>query len=473
MLDAPLITALVSDGREKRRDVPLAAIPPQMIQAVLAIEDRRFYDHPGVDLIGTSARGLHQSVRQPAVPERRQHAHPAAGEEHVPDLDVGPGEGAREGSAPQVHRVAHVDRARAPADQGQGPRALSERRPARAARLVRHPRRPGSGAAVLRQGRQQPQPGRSRDHRRRDPGAVAALARSPIPSARKERRNVVLQAMAETGFIIGGRRRARVAGAGADRRSARSSPRRRTSSTTSPRRWQERTKATGAVDVYSTLDLHLQRIAQDAVRDGLDPGRRDPRQAQAALAAGGAHRHRSAHRRNPRDGRRPLLQPVAVQPRHQRQAAAGLGVQAVRLPRRVRARRRPTAAPTSRRRRSSSTSRPTFTFNDQPWTPSNYDERVRRADHAAARARAVAQHRDHQGRRVDRLRQRRGVLAQVRHRHAPKGYPSIALGVFEATPFEIATAYTVFPNGGTIRPLARHRPHRRRRQGPADRRCRR
>src|SRR4029450_9338693 len=35
----------------------------------------------------------------------------------------------------------------------------------------------------------------------------------------------------------------------------------------------------------------------------------------------------------------------------------------------------------------------------------------------------------------------------------PKGYPSIALGVFEATPFEIATAYTIFPNGGTIRPL--------------------
>ena len=35
----------------------------------------------------------------------------------------------------------------------------------------------------------------------------------------------------------------------------------------------------------------------------------------------------------------------------------------------------------------------------------------------------------------------------------PRPYPSIALGVFEATPFEIATAYTVFPNGGTIRPL--------------------
>src|SRR6185295_10232254 len=36
---------------------------------------------------------------------------------------------------------------------------------------------------------------------------------------------------------------------------------------------------------------------------------------------------------------------------------------------------------------------------------------------------------------------------------APKGYPSIALGVFEATPLEIATAYTIFPNDGVLRPL--------------------
>ena len=54
-LDPPLVTALVSAGREKRRDVPLQQIPPQMIQAVLAIEDRRFYDHVGVDPIGIAS----------------------------------------------------------------------------------------------------------------------------------------------------------------------------------------------------------------------------------------------------------------------------------------------------------------------------------------------------------------------------------------------------------------------------------
>ena len=36
---------------------------------------------------------------------------------------------------------------------------------------------------------------------------------------------------------------------------------------------------------------------------------------------------------------------------------------------------------------------------------------------------------------------------------APKPYPSIALGVFEATPMEIAAAYTVFAGGGEMHPL--------------------
>ena len=35
---------------EQRREVPLAAISPYLVQAVLAVEDRRFYNHGGVDL---------------------------------------------------------------------------------------------------------------------------------------------------------------------------------------------------------------------------------------------------------------------------------------------------------------------------------------------------------------------------------------------------------------------------------------
>jgi monofunctional biosynthetic peptidoglycan transglycosylase len=50
-LDPPLLTSLITASREKRRRVSLGLIPRHMAQAVLAIEDRRFYEHPGIDPI--------------------------------------------------------------------------------------------------------------------------------------------------------------------------------------------------------------------------------------------------------------------------------------------------------------------------------------------------------------------------------------------------------------------------------------
>ena len=85
----------------------------------------------------------------------------------------------------------------------------------------------------------------------------------------------------------------------------------------------------------------MQRLAQDAVRDGLThvdqllSRRKRPRRAEAALIADG-----SEDRRSPGAGRRPVLQPVAVQPRDQRAAPARLGLQAVRVSGGVRAGRR-------------------------------------------------------------------------------------------------------------------------------------
>jgi len=88
------------------------------------------------------------------------------------------------------------------------------------------------------------------------------------PARCKDRRNVVLQAMVDAGYITE---------AAADRAvhepliivQRRWSPRRRTSSTTWVRRSRPvsglTTTTTQAVDVYTTLDLHLQRLAQDAV----------------------------------------------------------------------------------------------------------------------------------------------------------------------------------------------------------------
>ena len=50
-LETPLLTSLMSGDREKRRQVRLGQIPPHVVNAVLAIEDRRFYEHPGIDPI--------------------------------------------------------------------------------------------------------------------------------------------------------------------------------------------------------------------------------------------------------------------------------------------------------------------------------------------------------------------------------------------------------------------------------------
>ena len=82
--------------------MPLAAIPPRMINAVMAIEDRRFYDHPGVDPIATARRRVSAAIFGKSEMRGGQHAHPAAREEHVPDAG---------GSLrAQDDRVVHVDR---------------------------------------------------------------------------------------------------------------------------------------------------------------------------------------------------------------------------------------------------------------------------------------------------------------------------------------------------------------------------
>ena len=92
-LDAPLITALVTDGREKRRDVPLQVIPEA--DGPGGARDR------GPALLRSSAastrsarrRRLPQRLRRQDLSRRRQHPHPAAREEHVPDPGEDPAAG--------------------------------------------------------------------------------------------------------------------------------------------------------------------------------------------------------------------------------------------------------------------------------------------------------------------------------------------------------------------------------------------
>ena len=50
---------LISEfGEERRTPIPLAEVPQDLIHAVLATEDRRFYEHPGVDFRGLLRAGV-------------------------------------------------------------------------------------------------------------------------------------------------------------------------------------------------------------------------------------------------------------------------------------------------------------------------------------------------------------------------------------------------------------------------------
>jgi membrane carboxypeptidase/penicillin-binding protein len=94
-----------------------------------------------------------------------------------------------------------------------------------------------------------------------------------------------------------------------------------------------------------------------------------------------------------------------------------------------------------------------FTYNEQTWTPNNYEGEY---DGPITLRRALALSRNIATVKVAEAAGY-GEVANLWKRVGagtpPRPYPSIALGVFEASPYEIATAYTIFPNGGTIKPL--------------------
>jgi penicillin-binding protein 1B len=456
-LDAPLLTSLIRGEREKRRPVALAAIPAHVVQAVLAIEDRRFYDHLGIDPIGmtravvtnlfgdkkylvgastitqqlarnfflvdalaieqaTGRRSLLRKLREQfmsLVLERR------ASKEEILELYLNDVYLGQRGSF-AIHGVAQAARL----FFGKDVTNLTLAESALIAGIIQSP-----------------------------------ATRNPFshPERAIERRNVVLTAMAASGFIT---------------------PEVAERTAKSPMQVVQRaleaeapyfvdyvgqtlaqdypgltTSASQAVDVYTTLDLHLQRLAQDAVRTGLlrvdqllsrrkRNGRAeaaliavDPRTGEILALVGGRSYNQSQYNRAVAARRQPgsVFKPFVFLAAFERGAMGGdHEITPAAL-----VHDEPT----------------TWAFGDQVWTPENYQ---REYDGVITYRRALTLSRniatikvaesvgyDH----VAALWKRLGVGG------APKAYPSIALGVFEATPLEIATAYTVFSNLGTVRPL--------------------
>jgi penicillin-binding protein 1B len=52
MLEPQLIAGLHGESAEERREMKLAEVPVPLVRAVVAVEDRRFFEHPGIDIRG-------------------------------------------------------------------------------------------------------------------------------------------------------------------------------------------------------------------------------------------------------------------------------------------------------------------------------------------------------------------------------------------------------------------------------------
>nr|MBA3295995.1 transglycosylase domain-containing protein [Acidobacteriota bacterium] len=279
-LDAPLITALITVGREKRRDVPLAAIPQRMVQAVLAIEDRRFYDHPGVDPLAIGGAFFAYATGD----KPRMRGGSTLTQQLVKNTFLTRERDPRRKYQEWIMSIA-LER-RLTKDQvlelylndvwlGQ--------RGSFAIRGVPEASRLFFGKDIA-------------NVSLSEAATIAGVIQSPPrhspfnnPAGSRERRNVVLRAMAEAAYIS----------ADAAARAVKEPLQVATRSLENEapyfvdyigRELQDQYKASGAVDVYTTLDLHLQKIAQDAVRAGLAHvddilSKRKRQKAQAALIA--------------------------------------------------------------------------------------------------------------------------------------------------------------------------------------------
>jgi penicillin-binding protein 1B len=455
VLDAPLLTALMSSGaREKRRRVPLASIPKHMQQAVLAIEDQSFYSHPGVNpfrLIAaalTNLFGAGRPVGNSTITQQLARMFFQADEFNA-ELQSGT---RSYGRYVQGALMSIVLERRASKDEilelylndvylGQrGSFAIHG--VAEAARIFF-----GKDVANL-----------TIAEAALIAGVIQSPAsRSPFANARRsvERRNVVLRAMAGEGFITdtqadkAAREPLQVVARAVDNEAPYfvDMVGRHLAAT-----FPGVTARPGPVDVYTTLDINLQRAALDAVRRGLAnvdellKRRKRKEQAQVALLAvdprtgdvlamvGGRSYNQSQFNRV-LDARR---QPGSVFKPFVYLAAFELAAREGR---------------TDLTPASLTDDEPSIIeVNGQQWEPKNYDE----YDGEITWRRALAMSRNlgtiHVGEKVGfdtvaRLWRKVGVGTP------PMGVPAITLGVFELTPLEVARAYTLFVNGGTVLPL--------------------
>ena len=459
-LDAPLLTALMTGSREKRRRVALEAIPPRMQEAVLAIEDRRFYYHPGVDpirmvgavltnvfgdrpyLVGGStitqqlARNFFLTEQLAIEAQTRQRSYRRkileqfmaiileikASKDEIFELYLNDVYLGHRGSF-ALHGVAEAAKIYFSKDV----RNLTLSEAALIAGIIQSP-----------------------------------YNHSPFNNVdrARDRRNIVLRAMVDAGYITGD-------AAGRAQKEPIAVVARAVDNeapyfvdyigdvldTTFP----GVTSKPGVLDIYTTLDLNLQRHAQDAVREGIATvdkilarrKRGTRRVPQAALVAidprtgdilafiGGRSYNQSQFNRA-LSARRQIgstFKPFVYLAAFEKAAEDGAGdITPATLV---------YDEPT------------TWNFDNQEWSPRNYDGEY---DGAITLRRALAMSRNIATVKVAEQTGYDRVVslwkrAQIGETDQVVPYPSVALGIIELTPLEVAEAYTVFTGQGRLRKL--------------------
>jgi penicillin-binding protein 1B len=455
-LDPPLLTSLMTSGaREKRRHVPLSTIPERMQQAVLAIEDQSFYSHPGVNPLRTIAAAI-GSVFSRGRPSGASTITQQLArmffleDEFNEELQTGTVSPLRKAREILMSLVLERRASKGEILELYLNDVYLGQRGSFAIHGVAEASRIFFGKDVANLGLS-------------EAALIAGVIQSPArrspfanPKAAVERRNVVLQAMANETYITadefakGSREPLQVVARSVDNEApyfvdlvGAQVNQQFPGVTTQP----------GAVDVYTTLDLNMQRAALDAVRNGLANvdkllarRKKKPQSAQAVLLAidprtgeilamiGGRSYNQSQYNRAIEARRQPgsVFKPFVYLAAFEQAAQEGW---------------------TDLTPASLTLDEPaTFTFDDQVWEPKNYDD----YDGEVTLRRALAMSRNlgtiRVGERIgfDKIA---ALWRQVGVGTTPKGYPSITLGVFELTPMEVAQAYTLFTNGGSVRAL--------------------
>jgi penicillin-binding protein 1B len=450
-LEPELITYLFDQSREKRRFVKFEELPDNLVKAVLAIEDRRFFSHAGLDplrIIGAALRNLRaesyiqggSTITQQLVknffltPERtvRRKAQEAllalvlerrASKQEILELYLNEVYFGQAGSF-SINGVGEAARMYFRKDVGN--LALTE-------------------SALLAGMIQSPNPYNPYRHVRRA----------------TERRNQVIHAMREAGFLEEGAEKAAIA------EPLKVDPPTLDSaeapyfvdlvSTQLEQRYDSRDLTTQNLSIHTSLDLRLQAIAQRALSNGLANDEKMIRKKQTKAPVQGCL--------------------IALQPKSGAILAlvGGRSYGASQYNRVIQARRQPgstfkpfvyltafeatfddPALPPITPATVVEDTPTVFFFEDKEYIPQNYEDdyegnvTLRRALSKSLNVATVKVAEMVGYDRIANLWSKKlGIGTAI------KPYPAVALGAFEATPFEMATAYNVLANGGLkVEPVA-------------------